>query len=169
MGQSRTSIRFFCSTHPEKHPGHECHTLKWMRALQTRVFGASIARRSGLQLVCPCRSSKIMQAPAVRIFRACPFGSAPLRQSTLHFSSFYSLLVPAPMLSLFGPRHPMALLLGPNTTYKISSWGPGRSATTLALRQHIRPVPGRVPQYPVANHATSFFQSQVVRKKRQDY
>jgi hypothetical protein len=30
-----------------------------MRALLTRVFGASIAGRSGLQLVDPCQSSKI--------------------------------------------------------------------------------------------------------------
>jgi hypothetical protein len=37
----------------------------------------------------------------------------------LLFISFHSLLVLAPILPVYGLRHPATILLGPNTTYKI--------------------------------------------------
>jgi len=89
---------------------HEYQILKWMRALKTHVFGVSITGRSGLQLVCPCRSSKITQAPSQRFFRARPFGSARLRvlayfvYCSWYWRRFSPLMDHATQRPFFGPK-----------------------------------------------------------------
>ena len=73
----------------------------------------------------PCRLSKIVQAPSQRLFRVCPFGVLSALHVSVNqlFLFFHSLLVLALILSLYGLRQPTALLLGPKTTYKTSSYG----------------------------------------------